>query len=353
MQNWFSEQLIIWYHKNKRDLPWRKENDPYKIWISEIILQQTQVIQGLSYYLKIIEKYPTIKELAFADEDAVLKMWQGLGYYSRARNLHETAKKITADFDGIFPNTYEKIRLLKGIGDYTAAAIASFSYNLPYAVLDGNVYRVLSRLFAIKTPIDSSQGKKEFQLSANELLNQKNPAIHNQAIMEFGSQYCKPVNPDCNGCIFNSKCLAHVFKKVNEFPIKSKKNKIKNRFLYYFVIIDKYGDVWINKRRNNDIWKGLYEFFLIETKESCSNEIVFNLDELKLVCKSKYSIVHFSRLYKHVLTHQKLHAKFYVIKIDRKLNKNEKKINLDEIKTLAFPKLIENFLDDCDLKEIF
>ena len=245
MEIWFSSGLLIWYKKNKRELPWRNETDAYKIWLSEIILQQTQVIQGTSYYLKFTKNYPKISQLANATEDEVLKMWQGLGYYSRARNLHATAKFIQKEHKGVFPANFNDIKALKGIGDYTAAAISSFAFNLPHAVVDGNVYRVLSRLFGIETPIDSGQGKKEFQLLATDLMDKKDPGQYNQAIMEFGSQYCKPNKPNCEACIFSSKCFAFKAEKVNEFPVKVKKIKIKNRYLNYVVLADKKQNVII------------------------------------------------------------------------------------------------------------
>ena len=220
--DFFAKRLIKWYNFNKRELPWRSTSDPYKIWLSEIILQQTQVNQGLSYYLKFVEEFQTVKDLAKAPADKVMKLWQGLGYYSRARNLHEAAKNIVNEHKGEFPKAYEDIRALKGVGDYTAAAIASIAYNLPYAVVDGNVYRVLSRIFGIETPIDSTSGKKEFNELANELLTKKNPADYNQAIMEFGALYCRPKNPDCTNCIFNDKCEAYRLNKINLLPVKSK-----------------------------------------------------------------------------------------------------------------------------------
>ena len=207
MDKWFAKGLTGWYKQNKRDLPWRQEKDAYKIWLSEIILQQTQVAQGLSYYLKFTFKYPTVQSLAKAPEDAVLRLWQGLGYYSRARNLHFAAKSIVSANKGQFPVTYDEIRALKGVGDYTAAAIASFAYDLPYAVVDGNVYRVLSRVFGMYSPIDSHAAKKEFQVVASQLLDKKDPATYNQAIMEFGSQFCKPNNPDCENCVLKDKCF--------------------------------------------------------------------------------------------------------------------------------------------------
>jgi len=352
MENWFGQGLITWYKKNKRNLPWRNQTDAYKIWLSEIILQQTQVVQGTSYYLKFTQKYPKIGQLAAAKEDEVLKLWQGLGYYSRARNLHATAKVINEQYKGEFPSKYEEIKALKGIGDYTAAAISSFAFNLPYAVVDGNVYRVLSRLFGIKTPIDSGFGKKEFQALANQLLNKNNPALHNQAIMEFGSQWCKPVNPDCENCTFNSKCFAFNNARVHEFPVKSKKTKVTDRFLNYIVLIDKNNNIFLNKRSGNDIWKSLYEFLLIETDQEIGTQQLLNHSNLKEFAGQKFDLLHTSKLYKHVLSHQHLYAKFYVIKTNTVFAKTQTKSNLKNLTGFAFARLSEKFLNDCDLKEI-
>lgn len=352
MEIWFSSGLLKWYKKNKRELPWRNETDAYKIWLSEIILQQTQVIQGTSYYLKFIRTYPKISRLAAASEDQVLKMWQGLGYYSRARNLHTTAKLIEKEYKGIFPSDYSEIRSLKGIGDYTAAAISSFAYNLPYAVVDGNVYRVLSRLFGIETPIDSGQGKKEFQLLATELMDKKDPGQYNQAIMEFGSQYCKPNNPNCEACIFNSKCFAFKAQRVVQFPVKAKKTKISNRYLNYFVLIDKKNSVLINRRSENDIWKGLYEFYLIESDKEVSTQELLNNSKLKKTIGPKPNLLYSSKTYKHILSHQHLYANFYVIKTNGIFEKSVSTASLNKLTELAFSRLIEKFLNDCKLKEI-
>lgn len=352
MENWFSRGLISWYKKNKRDLPWRHETDAYKIWLSEIILQQTQVIQGTSYYLKFTQKYPKIGQLAAAKEDEVLKLWQGLGYYSRARNLHATAKVIKDTYRGIFPSNYNDIKALKGIGDYTAAAISSFAFNLPHAVVDGNVYRVLSRLFGVEAPIDSGQGKKEFQAMATELLDKKNPALHNQAIMEFGSQLCKPVNPDCENCMFNTRCFAFKTARIHELPVKAKKTKVTDRFLNYVVLIDKSNNIYLNKRAANDIWKGLYEFLLIESDKEITTQQLLKHNQLKQVAGQKFDLLHTSKLYKHVLSHQHLYSKFYVIKTKIIFAKTQTKSPFKNLTDFAFSRLSEKFLNDCDLKEI-
>jgi len=354
MEKWFNKAVTGWYLENKRDLPWRQEKDAYKIWLSEIILQQTQVAQGLNYYIQFTRKYPTVKHLAQASEDEVLRLWQGLGYYSRARNLHASAKMILKDFKGVFPASHAEIRQLKGVGDYTAAAIASFAYGLPYAVVDGNVYRVLSRVFGIKTPIDSPKAKKEFQQLANELLDQKDPATYNQAIMEFGSQYCKPMNPDCGKCILCTKCYAYKTTAVSELPVKAKKAKIRNRYFNYLLLTDKNKNILLHKRSGGDIWEGLYEFNLIETDKVVSQDVLFNSKDFKTLCKSKFGLKYVSKEYKHVLSHQHLYAKFYVITLPQTLNPPLKglKTSVSKLTSFAFPRLTGKFLDDCDLKEI-
>ncbi len=352
MEAWFTKQLTTWYKANKRELPWRNETNPYYIWLSEIILQQTQVAQGLNYYLKFVRNYPTVNHLANANEDEVLKDWQGLGYYSRARNLQASAKSIVEKHKGKFPNSYEAIKALKGIGDYTAAAIASFAYNLPYAVVDGNVYRVLSRVFGDETPIDSGTGKKQFQKLADELLDKKNPAIHNQAIMEFGSQYCKPINPNCKNCIFNKKCVAFNNNLVALLPVKEKKTKIKNRYLNYLIIVDKKGNVIIHKRSKNDIWLGLYEFFLIETETEFAEANLLKHIEIKKTCGTAFDIKYISKQYKHILSHQHLYAKFYCLKLSIVHKKSAKSVPISALTNFAFPRLIDKFLNDCNF-EIF
>jgi A/G-specific adenine glycosylase len=352
MDDWFNLQLVAWYRNNKRDLPWRKEKDPYKIWLSEIILQQTQVAQGLSYYLRFIEAYPNVKELASAPEDKILRLWEGLGYYSRARNLHVAAKYVYYDRKGVFPTSFAEIKNLKGVGDYTAAAIASFAYNLPHAVVDGNVYRVLSRVFGLEIPIDSARGKKEFQMLANELLDKKDPATHNQAVMEFGSQFCKPNNPDCENCVFRNKCYAFKNSKVSDLPFKAKKTKIRNRFFNYVIVADKKQDILVYKRNKADIWKGLYEFNLIESEREISEESFLKSKKFKSVCNAKFDLKLISKKYKHVLSHQHLYARFYVISLPSTFKSPQIKSNINKLRTYAFPRLIGKFLDDCDLKEI-
>ena len=253
----FGEILIRWYQENKRDLPWRNTKDPYKIWISEIILQQTRVVQGYDYYCRFINRFPDVFALAEADEDEVMKYWQGLGYYSRARNLHEAARSIAGR--GVFPNTYEEVRKLKGVGDYTAAAICSFAYDMPYAVVDGNVYRVLSRWMGIEEPIDTVRGKKLFAALADELLERSVPALYNQAIMDFGAIQCVPSSPSCLFCPLSDSCVALQKGLVDALPMKQHKTKVTNRyFIYFYVRAGEY--TFLHKREAGDIWHNLYEF---------------------------------------------------------------------------------------------
>lgn len=338
-----SVKLISWYKKNQRDLPWRKTKDPYKIWLSEIMLQQTQVAQGLSYYLKFTESFPTIKDLAKAPEDKVMRLWQGLGYYSRARNLHATAKRVAKDYKGIFPKTYDEIKLLKGVGDYTAAAIASIAYDLPHAVVDGNVYRVLSRLFNIATPINSTQGKKEFQLLADELLNHKQAALHNSALMEFGALVCRPQNPQCETCVVQSHCLAFKNNTVSSLPVKEKTIKIKDRHFHYFIF--NYKDyVYVSKRTEKDIWQNLYEFHLIETAKKESEQLVLKSKRLEKFMKGA-KLLKVTPLKKHILSHQHLHSTFYEVKIDKAIShKSLMKVKRNELNKIALPQLIVKYL---------
>ena len=258
----FSKLLIDWYLSNQRELPWRKTKNPYHIWLSEIMLQQTRVAQGLPYYLRFTEEFPTVFDLAEASEEKVLKLWQGLGYYSRARNLHFTAKEIVKNHQGQFPSDYHQLLKLKGIGSYTAAAITSFAFNQPYAVVDGNVIRVLSRVFGIEIPYDSVTGKKRFQQLAQELLIKNKPGMYNQAIMEFGALQCKPKSPNCSICPMQDFCIAYQAMEVHAFPVRSKKIKVKERFLHFLMIQTDNG-ICIGKRKSG-IWNGLYEFPFFE-----------------------------------------------------------------------------------------
>lgn len=304
-----SDRLIDWYLKNKREMPWRETTDPYKIWISEIILQQTRVAQGLDYYRRFVEQFPDVRSLAQADEEAVLKCWQGLGYYSRARNLHFAAKTILETHNGEFPKTHKEILSLKGIGDYTAAAISSFAFGLPYAAVDGNFYRVLSRVFEIATPIDSSKGKAEFQALAQELIDRHRPGLFNQAVMDLGATVCTPSSPSCNACPLREVCLAHAHNTTSTLPSKNKKTNSRNRHFFYFLIDDN-GATFLHKREGNDIWKGLYELPLIETDEEMEvDKVLSNKNATEFL--SAFSVQEITKTHRpatHVLSHQHITA---------------------------------------------
>ncbi len=339
----FSQKLISWYLEYKRDLPWRTTKDPYKIWLSEVILQQTRVAQGLPYYERFIKNFPTVFDLAQADEQEVLKTWQGLGYYSRARNLHHTAQYVAEHLNGEFPKTYDELIKLKGIGSYTAAAIASFSNEEPVAVVDGNVFRVLSRYFGVETDISSSAAKKEFQQLADEVLDKRNPSLFNQAIMEFGALQCTPKNPNCEICVLNDSCVALLKNKVDELPVKLKKTKVIQRFLHYLVFLDENQNTVINKRTQSGIWKNLYEFPLIEVESKTDLEIIGQ----KIVdsYKDEYQIQNISvfnpKEIIHKLSHQQLHISFWRIEVKDHLKNN---ISLSEISDYPFPIIIYNFI---------
>ena len=345
---YISNILTSWYQSNKRDLPWRSISDPYKIWISEIILQQTRVNQGLDYYLRFVERFPGVKELAEANEDEVLKYWQGLGYYSRARNLHKAARQILTDFSGHFPEKHSEVLKLSGAGDYTAAAICSFAYNQPYAVVDGNVYRVLSRLFGIETPIDSSKGKKEFAEIAQHLLPKNESGLHNQAIMEFGALQCIPASPDCNNCPLKSVCQAFELNLVAILPVKFQKIKVSNRYFNYLFI--KYNDVtFLQKRIAKDVWQNLYEFPLIESDQLVEITDLIESEKFKNLFQgiSQVEIIKKSNPMKHILTHRVIFAQFVTVTISELNNKLQKlvEVPLNEIDRFAVSRLMELFLE--------
>ena len=339
----FSNSLIKWYLQNKRDLPWRNTINPYPIWLSEIMLQQTRVAQGLPYFMAFMEAFPTVFDLANAEEEQVLKLWQGLGYYSRARNLHATAKYIATELKGDFPPNYNQLLQLKGVGEYTAAAIASFAYNEPVAVVDGNVFRVLSRYFNMDNDISDGKTKKEFQILAQQLLPNDKAALFNQAIMEFGALQCVPKNPDCANCIFASSCAGLQHKKVNILPVKSKKTKVTNKFFNYLILKDIQGNFVVQKREGKGIWENLYEFTLIETPEM-SNEIDF-MNQLKATKFYNQFLADISLLntevIQHKLSHQNLHIQFYILNFNQKIKEAK---SLSEIQKLPFPIVIHNFM---------
>jgi A/G-specific adenine glycosylase len=340
--DFFSSKIIEWYSQHKRELPWRNTKDPYKIWLSEIILQQTQVKQGLPYYQKFIKTFPSVSELANANEEEVLKLWQGLGYYSRARNLHFAAKQIHQA--GFFPKEYKDIITLKGVGEYTAAAIASFAFKLPYAVVDGNVFRLLSRFYGIDTPVDTSKGKREFSEIAQTLLVKKEPDTHNQAIMEFGSQMCKPKQPNCNSCPLRDECVAFANNTIHLLPIKKGKVKVKTVFFEYF-FFKMNGYTLVNKRANDGIWQNMYEFPLITTNDLKNTEEILNHNQFESWVKGIDFIIESISEFKHILTHRKINARFWEINCQNTLPaSNFQKIKIETIDKLAVSRLIEKFI---------
>uniref|UniRef100_F4CDG4 Adenine DNA glycosylase n=1 Tax=Sphingobacterium sp. (strain 21) TaxID=743722 RepID=F4CDG4_SPHS2 len=344
----FSQEIIQWYHQNKRDLPWRNTTDPYIIWLSEIILQQTRVEQGLPYFNRFVAAYPTVRDFAEAAEGEILRLWQGLGYYSRARNMHKAAQTIMQQYDGIFPKEYNSLIKLPGIGEYTAAAIASFSSNEPKAVLDGNVFRVLARYFGISEAINTGKGKKLFSKIAEEMLDKANASVYNQAIMEFGALQCKPQSPNCAVCPISIGCYALRENKVNFLPVKVKGKASRDRYFYYFIVRDQ-DKIAMQKRGSKDIWENMYEFPLIEypiaidlvqLKETSIFRQLFGSDcELEVISTPK----------KHVLSHQNIYASFIEIKNFNHLKTKKKVWNyvfIKDLDTLAKPKLIFTFLRD-------
>ena len=345
--NEIAEKIVAWYAGNKRELPWRDTEDPYVIWISEIILQQTRVAQGYDYFQRFIRRFPDVRALAEADEDEVMRYWQGLGYYSRARNLHEAAKGM----NGVFPTAYEGVRALKGVGEYTAAAICSFAYGMPYAVVDGNVYRLLSRYFGIDTPIDSAEGKKLFAALAEEMLDKSRPAIYNQAVMDFGAMQCTPRSPGCLSCPLAEGCSAWREGRVEQLPVKRHKTKTSDRYFHY-IYVRMGACTFIHKRTGDDIWKNLFELPLVETAGPVSEEAFRQLPEvralfagdersaLRLVCGNV----------KHVLSHRVIHADFYeaVLPEESASFSAYLRVRREDLGEYAVPRLIEAFLEKQD-----
>jgi A/G-specific adenine glycosylase len=345
----FSEKLLHWYAIHKRDLPWRNSRNPYKIWLSEIILQQTRVAQGLPYYLEFTQKFPTIKTLADAEEDLVLRTWQGLGYYSRARNLHKCAKIICSHHGGFFPDSYQELIKLPGIGPYTAAAIASFAFDKPHAVVDGNVYRVLARIFGVEDDIASGKGQRTFTTLANELIPQNDPGTYNQAIMEFGAVQCTPVNPACDQCPFQTDCHAYKHDMQSILPIKSKKKPARKRYFHYAVLRTN-TSLCMKPRTEKDIWQGLYDFPLIETSAPLAEEEA--LEELfaAFTLPKDCVVDSVSTEYRHILSHQHLITKFYLIDLPHEKNGLSdpfiRPFPEEQILDLPKPVLISRYLND-------
>lgn len=348
-----SEKLIAWYEINKRSMPWRITHEPYKIWLSEIILQQTQVVQGTPYFEKFISNFPTLKDLAEASEDKVLKLWQGLGYYSRARNLLHTARFIHFELKGVFPKTYSELLKLKGVGEYTAAAIASISYNEPVAVVDGNVIRVISRLFKINEPFNSGKGKKIFNEAANQILDKNHPAQHNQAMMELGSLVCRPQNPDCINCPLTVHCLSLKDNVVLNYPVKLKKTSSKELYFNFIVPVLNDRKTLITKRTGNDIWQNMYTFPLYETGED-----IKEMDFMPMIKADfgNFEVLNVSK-FKHILSHRVIHASFYMIAL--KESGQSKKNNIFEVEInrlkefYSLPRLITKFMESKDVSIYF
>ena len=353
----FSSQLLEWFASHARSFPWKETKDPYLIWLSEIILQQTRVEQGLPYYQKFAKKYPSVKDLANTSNDELMKLWEGLGYYSRARNLHAAAKFIVEQYDGIFPKEYKNILKLKGVGPYTAAAIASFAFDLPYAVVDGNVYRVLSRYFGIEEAIDTSIGKKKFSSLAQELLYRKNPGKYNQALMDFGSIQCKPKQAVCLDCPLRLDCYAFQNDKINDLPRKEKKLKKRTRY-FNFIILNIEGEVLLEKRTAKDIWRDLYQFPLIE-----NDTLIHYFDDLKALENWKQyflelpvELISVSSTFKQELTHQTIIARFWEVQLVDKKDIEKPafiKVLRKNLKTFAFPKIIDKYLKEVHQQQVF
>ncbi len=344
------DTLINWFAENRRDLPWRHNPTPYQVWLSEIILQQTRVNQGWDYYLRFVEKWPTVNDLANATEEEVLKMWQGLGYYSRARNLHQCAKQIVEQHGGQFPADFEKLKQLKGIGDYTAAAIASIAFDLPHAVVDGNVYRVLSRLFDIDTPININEGQTVFAKIADDLINREQPGLHNQAMMEFGALQCTPKNPNCLLCPLQAQCLAFANQTVMQRPVKLQKLKVTTRHFNYLVFRME-GNVYLHKRSGNDIWKNLYDFPCIESENPMTVEEVIASEKFKQLIENKsFTIIKTSPTFTHKLTHRTIIAQFIEIKLEEKLLRIETNdlflARETDLGNFPIPRLIDLYLNN-------
>ena len=343
------ETLLNWFAQNRRDLPWRHQPSPYQVWISEVILQQTRVNQGLDYYLRFTERWPSVHNLAQATEEEVLKMWQGLGYYSRARNLHQCAKQVVEQHKGSFPADFEQLKKLKGVGNYTAAAIASIAFDLPCAVVDGNVYRVLARLFDIDTPININEGQNLFAQLADELLNREQPGLHNQALMEFGALHCTPKNPACLTCPLQAQCLAFERQTVMQRPVKLQKTKVSTRFLNYLVLKTN-GKIYLHKRTGNDIWKNMYDFPCIESREPMTiDELTRSEEFIQLIENKPFTITKTSPTFTHKLTHRTLIAQFIEIKLEQELLQIETKDLFltpeSDLGNYPIPRLIDLYLN--------
>tara|TARA_R110000868_G_scaffold79232_6_gene225530 strand:- start:7179 stop:8216 length:1038 start_codon:yes stop_codon:yes gene_type:complete len=339
----FSKQILLWYTKNKRDLPWRNTTNPYNIWLSEIMLQQTRVAQGTPYYISFVKNFPSVRDLASASEEKILKLWQGLGYYSRARNLHATAKIITEKYNGDFPSTYKELIQLKGVGDYTASAIASISFNRPEPVVDGNVYRVLSRYFGVSIPINSTEGIKYFKDLARQVMDSKNIRDYNQGIMEFGAIQCAPRNPNCSICPLKNGCVAVQEKKVEVLPVKIKKTKVRNRYFNYLVILDGNNTTILKQRTGKGIWQNLYEFPLIESDTTLKEEEVCDRINESLPLYGNSEVYQFNETeIIHKLSHQHLYTTFWIVNVDDEILNG---IPVSMLAKYPVPVLIADFMN--------
>lgn len=352
----FSEKLLRWYKEYGRDLPWRRTEDPYRIWLSEIILQQTRIEQGMDYWYRFVEKYPTVGALAEASEEEVLKLWQGLGYYSRARNLHAAARYIHNELKDMFPNTYKEILGLKGVGRYTAAAIASFAYRLPYPVIDGNVYRLVARLRGIDTPIGTDKAYGEFEAVLRNLMDRERPDLFNQAMMDFGSMQCKPVGSNCEVCVFRDECVAYEKGKVHLLPVKGASVKVRDRYFYYFdVQWTEEGEIMtlLKQRKEKDIWKGLYEFPMVESERALVEEEILREGE-RLMMEISTEAAEGMRVgdeMRHKLSHQTIHASFVRVNLrngDRLNGEKWQKMTVEEAKSKPISRLIDRYLKKKD-----
>ncbi|TMU55376.1 A/G-specific adenine glycosylase [Flagellimonas algicola] len=337
----FSQKILEWYYIHKRDLPWRSTTDPYKIWLSEIMLQQTRVAQGMPYYHKFLENFPTVQDLASAPEEKVLKLWQGLGYYSRARNLHATAKMVVVDYNGNFPNTYKELKALKGVGDYTASAIASICFDIPEPVVDGNVYRVLSRYFGVDLPINSTQGIKYFKDLAREVMDVKNIRDYNQGIMEFGAMQCAPKSPNCESCPLNTSCVALKEIRVSQLPVKINKTKIRQRYFNYLVYLDKDNRTILEQRQGKGIWQNLYQFPLLETENLVGHKELTQILNGNLKDSTNKVAMYNKEPIVHKLSHQHLHTRFWILEMDEL---NSKAIPWEKVHNYPVPVLLADFI---------
>lgn len=342
----FSSELLLWYQKNGRKLPWRETSDPYVIWLSEIILQQTRVEQGMPYFTRFVERFPDIQSFSEADLEEVIRLWQGLGYYSRARNMHKAANYVLSHFEGIFPANYTRLLELPGVGEYTAAAISSFSANETRAVVDGNVYRVLSRIFGIELPVNSTQGKKYFQILADQLIDKQQPGLYNQAIMDFGAIQCKPRQPLCFSCVFADECTAFRENRIDQLPVKDKKKKSRDRYFHY-IIAQNEKEIMISKRPQGDIWTELYEFPLIEADKALTVEELQQNLEYQTHFRDQLPVLVSGQI-KHILTHQNIYAQFFKLPVSAKVYQKKSHWNYtfsENLDTLAKHKLIFSFLE--------